>query len=185
MDTEILNPARGRPSRSTVALAATYAIAVPSAVFSNQLGLGSLRHPGPGLWPMLISCGLLAAATVGLLTSSHRLGRTRTDASEERAAEPRASTGEVSRDAGDMEQAKPRGWPDLVVAVLSLLAFIVAFEKLGMLLPTLALLVLWLRFLGRESWPHTIAIAIGITVSIWVVFVRLLALPLPPDTLGI
>lgn len=173
---QLVTSAHGKkvPSRRAVAIVITYVIATATAVFSYKLGLGSLRSPGSGLWPMLISLGLLGTATASLFAPEPDDGVAPDD------DEYATADGD-----DDAVVARPRGVIDLAVAVSSLLVFIVAFNRLGMVLPTFALLLLWLRFLGREAWRQATAVALSITAGIWLIFVRILALPLPTDILGI
>ena len=175
---QLVTSAHGKkvPSRRAVAIVVTYVLAGVTAVFSYKLGLGSFREPGPGLWPMLISLGLLVTATASLFAPEPDEEVMLDDDDQEYAT----ADGD-----GEAVVARSRGVIDLAVAVSSLLVFVVAFNWLGMVLPTFALLLLWLRFLGRESWLQATVVALSITAGIWLIFVRVLALPLPTDILGI
>ena len=67
----------------------------------------------------------------------------------------------------------------VVLGVGSLALFIVGFTYVGLVLPTFAVLVVWLRFLAHESRRSTVVIAGTATGALWLIFGFLLAVPFP------
>jgi lysylphosphatidylglycerol synthetase-like protein (DUF2156 family) len=128
------------------------AVGVASLVWATQLGVGSPTQPGPGLWPFAISV-VLAASSVVLLV----FGRGRRE---------------------DYEKFT-RGALTIALGVVSLGLFMVLFQRVGFELPTLLVLVFWLRFLGGESWRTTVLVAVGATAVFYVLFIVALGTPLP------
>lgn len=137
--------------QNVVAAAVLLGVGVVAAIASWQLGVGEPADPGPGLWPLIVSVGLVVFAAV-LVVRSHPTG------AEER----------FSRDS-------------LVVvgAVLSLLAYAFLFEQVGFEIPTVALLVLWLKGFGRESWKVTATVSVGATAVVYLLFITGLDMSLP------
>lgn len=126
------------------------------AVMSWNLDLGALSRPGPGLWPFTVSLVMLGASLA--MTAG-----------------------------GTDEKPEPFTRRSLLVAigVLSLAGYIVAFATLGYLIPTAAVLLVWLRLLARESWVMAIGLTVLLTAGFYVLFVSILAVPFPPGALPV
>lgn len=124
-------------------------------VGSVGLGPGSLREPGPGFWPLI--AGLM------ILLASFTLRAPKDD-------EPRPET----------FSHNPRR---LITALLSVAAFIAAFTAVGLVLPVLSLLVLWLRALAGMRWWSTLLTAVSVTGVLTAGLVYGLGVPLPSDPL--
>lgn len=138
-----------RAQARTVAVVCALAAGL-AAWAATRLGLGPLRDPGPGLWPLIAAVVMLAAA-ISLVVWP------------------------------DVEVQEPFTRDTLLVfaALASLIVYAFVFERAGFELPTVALLVLWLRVLARESWRITIAVSIGAVVAVALVFVVALNVNLP------
>ncbi|HEY3556904.1 MAG TPA: tripartite tricarboxylate transporter TctB family protein [Kribbella sp.] len=126
-------------------------VGVGGLIGSLALGLGRLTHPGPGLWPFVISVVVTVLAVALAL-----VGRYGTD------------TEKFSRSS-----------VLTAVAVLSLVVFAALLPVIGFEIPSLLLTFVWLRFLGKESWISSIAITVGTVAAFYVLFVVLLQIPLP------
>jgi putative tricarboxylic transport membrane protein len=137
--------------QNLIAALVPLAVGVLAAVLSWQLGLGDLADPGPGLWPLIVSVAMVVLAAV-------------------LAARP-APTGE--------EERFGRESIIVAVAVVSLLGYALLFEQVGFEIPTAALLVLWLKVLGRESWMVTVAVSLGATAALYLLFITGLDVSLP------
>lgn len=122
---------------------------------SLDLGTGSLREPGPGFWPLI--SGLM------ILLASFALRAPKDD-------EPRPET------------FSHNPWR-LISALVSVAAFIAAFATVGLVLPVLALLVLWLRLLAGMHWWSTLLTAMVVTGALTAGLVYGLGVPLPSDPL--
>ena len=118
---------------------------------SYGYGLGSMREPGPGMWPFIVSV-VIATLSVLLLV----VGRGLTDA-----------------------EAFTRSSVLPVVGIVTFVAFGVLMPLTGFEIPALALCVIWLRFLGGESWRNTVVISVLTTAAFYFLFLYGLRIPLP------
>jgi putative tricarboxylic transport membrane protein len=144
-------PPAGGPAYQVVSALVVLAIGIGGAYLAYGYGLGSLRRPGPGLWPFAVSF-LIAALAIMLLV--------------------------VGRHLDDAEK--------FTRASLLVLAGGATFVGLGLMLPTLGfeipailLGIVWLRFLGGESWRSTIVISVATTAAFYLLFLYALKIPLP------
>lgn len=149
---EMAGPGRASAVRYLGSLT-TLAVGVVAVVLSTRLGVGSLRQPEPGLWPLIVSGGVCLFALTSLLDD-------RQDQDPESLAMGR-----------------------LIAGVAALGLFVLAFQHLGLVVPTFLTITLWLRTLAGESWRLAFVIGAGATASLWLLFVRLLGVPFPPDVL--
>jgi putative tricarboxylic transport membrane protein len=127
------------------------AIGIGGAVLSAGYGLGSLSEPGPGLWPFIVSV-LIATLSAVLLV----FGRGLTDA-----------------------EAFTRSSVLPVVGIVTFVAFGVLMPVTGFEIPALALCVIWLKFLGGESWRNTLVISVVTVAVFYFLFLYGLRIPLP------
>lgn len=118
---------------------------------ARDLGVGTLPSPGAGLWPTMVG-GLLVFTGAAIMLKARRDGDTE------------AFTGQI--------------WV-VVIGAASLALYAYLFELVGFEIPTVGLLVLWIRFLGRESWLTTAATAILSTAAAYALFITGLGVPLP------
>jgi hypothetical protein len=132
-------------------------LGIAGCVASYQLTLGSLVQPGPGLWPFAASAALLVASAVLLIQ------RVRTSDEQD-------------------EPVTAGAWRVAVATGLMAL-FAVAFVWVGLLGTLFVVLVVWLRFLSRESWRATLIYAVSVAVGFYVLFVVLLRIPFPGEFL--
>jgi putative tricarboxylic transport membrane protein len=144
-------PSAGGPAYQTVGALVGIAIGVGGAVLAYGYGLGSLREPGPGLWPFVVSV-LIAGLSLILLV----VGRGLTDS-----------------EAFTRSSALP------VIGVVTFVAFGLLMPVTGFEIPALVLCVTWLRFLGGESWRNTIVISVLTTAAFYFLFLYGLRIPLP------
>ena len=144
-------PASGGPAYQIAGAVVGIAIGIGGAVLSAGYGLGSLREPGPGLWPFVVSV-LIAAMSAVLLV----VGRNLTDA-----------------------EAFTRSSVLPIVGVITFIAFGVLMPVTGFEIPALALCVIWLKFLGGESWRNTAIISVVTVAVFYFLFLYGLRIPLP------
>ena len=144
-------PPAGGPAYQTVGALVGIAVGVGGAVLSYGYGLGSMREPGPGMWPFIVSV-VIATLSVLLLVA----GRGLTDA-----------------------EAFTRSSVLPVVGIVTFVAFGVLMPLTGFEIPALALCVIWLRFLGGESWRNTVVISVLTTAAFYLLFLYGLRIPLP------
>jgi putative tricarboxylic transport membrane protein len=143
-------PVAGRVTDVVVGLA-VLGLGVAALLGSWALGAGSARAPGTGTWPLLVSA-VLVVLGVALLAMT---GRTH-----------------------DAERFTRASW--LVLAGLAtMVVFVAVIEVIGFEIPAALLMFVWLKFLGGESWRSSIVTSIAAVVAFYVVFVGLLAVPIP------
>jgi putative tricarboxylic transport membrane protein len=144
-------PVTGGPAYQIVGALVGIAVGVGGAVLAYGYGLGTLREPGPGLWPFVVSV-LIAALSVILLV----VGRNLTDS-----------------EAFTRSSALP------VIGVVTFIAFGLLMPVTGFEIPALVLCVVWLKFLGGESWRNTIVISVVTVAVFYLLFLYGLRIPLP------
>lgn len=149
------------------AIAGAVLLALAVAYLAEALRLPRPRYavgPGPAFLPVLlaVALGLLALGLLG-----------RAFVGGPRAPAPGRGT----------PWLRGGGWR-LVVIVLALAAYALLFERLGFLLSTALFLGFLLAAVGQQRWPVVLAVALGTAALAHLLFVRLLAIPLPRGILG-
>jgi putative tricarboxylic transport membrane protein len=144
-------PPAGGPAYQVVGALVALAIGLGGAILAYGYGLGSLRRPGAGLWPFVISVVIVLLALTLLV-----VGRQLTDS-----------------------EAFSRSSVLPVVGILTFLALGALMPTIGFEIPSLALCVVWLRFLGGESWRSTVAVSICTVAAFYFLFLYGLSIPLP------
>ena len=64
-------PPSGGPAYQLVSAAVVLVIGLAGAWLAYGYGIGSLRRPGPGLWPFIVSCLIVVLAVVLLVVGRH------------------------------------------------------------------------------------------------------------------
>lgn len=147
---EFRPPIAGRKTDVVVGIAVV-GLGVAALLGSLALGVGSPRAPGTGTWPFLVSI-VLVVLGLGLLVLT---GRTH-----------------------DTERFTRAGW--LVLAGLAtMIAFVAVVGVIGFEIPAALLMFVWLKFLGGESWRLSVITSLATVAAFYVVFVGLLAVPIP------
>ena len=144
-------PPAGGPTYQVVGALVGIVIGSCGAVLGYGYGLGSLREPGPGLWPFAVSV-LIAALSVTLLV----VGRGLTDS-----------------EAFTRSSALP------VIGAVTFVAFGLLMPLTGFEIPALALCVIWLKLLGGETWRNTVVISVVTVAAFYLLFLYGLGIPLP------
>jgi len=144
-------PIAGGPAYQTVGALVGIAVGIGGAALAYGYGLGSLREPGPGLWPFVVSV-LIAALSAILLV----VGRNLTDS-----------------------EAFTRSSVLPAIGIITFVAFGLLMPLTGFEIPALVLCVVWLRFLGGESWRNTVVISVLTTAAFYFLFLYGLRIPLP------
>ena len=117
------------------------------------LPLGTVRVPGPGLYPLLVG-GLVAVAAISLLFRS---------AADEGSDWPGA-----------------RGLWRVGAMVLGLLAFCLVLPAVGYIIAMFGTLVLAVRMFGATGWVCTALLAGSLTAASYALFAMALGVPLDP-----
>ena len=120
--------------------------------------LGSFAQMGPGMFPLVVGATVVALGTVLLLTTVLRTWRR-----------------SVASEGPEPEKAD---WRTLVIVVLSIAVFALLVRRFGMA-PAVVGLVLVSSFASRElSLPKMLALAAGLAVMGWAIFIVMLGLPI-------
>jgi putative tricarboxylic transport membrane protein len=147
---EFRPPVAGRVTDVVVGIAVV-GLGVAALLGSLALGVGSARAPGTGTWPLLVSIALIVLG-LGLLALT---GRTR-----------------------DAERFTGASW-FVLAGLATMLAFVAVVGMIGFEIPATLLMFVWLKFLGREPWRTSIITSLATVVAFYIVFVGLLAVPIP------
>ena len=89
-----------------------------------------------------------------------------------------------SRDPGPAWLPSGDGLRRLVLVVAATVAFVALLGVIGMTTGTVLFLVVLMRFLDRQPWPLTIAVAVAVAGLNALVFARWLHVPLPVGPFG-
>ena len=126
-------------------------VGVGAVVLSIAMGLGTPSAPQPGLWPFMISCVLAALGLFQLV-----MGRRNRDAEKFTRMSVAPLTGLVT------------------LAAMVALMPIAGFE-----LPALVLCIIWMRFLGGETWRSTLLVSTIVVAAFYGIFVTALNTSIP------
>lgn len=126
-------------------------LAIPVGMASWGFGVGSLKSPGAGFWPLLI---VLVMAGLGVWLILRPT--------------PNA-----------LREAAASRWGKFVISLATLAFYVVAIEPLGYLLTTASLLFVQFRWVESRSWKSSGAIALLAAVISLVLFRVLLKVTLP------
>jgi putative tricarboxylic transport membrane protein len=72
----------------------------------------------------------------------------------------------------------------LVLVIVATAAFVALLNVVGMTIGTVLFLVVLMRFLDRQPWPLTVAVALAVAGLNYLVFARWLHVPLPTGPFG-
>jgi putative tricarboxylic transport membrane protein len=140
-------------------LASLVLILIASGAIIGAIGLriGTPTEPQPGFFPFLSGAVILVLSLVILFRGF--AGRTGS----------RQGFGEIRR-------------PAMLVGVL--IVFVVLLESLGFILASLIAIVLVLRIMGLRSWRVLLISAFAFSIGTFLLFDRLLGIPLPAGVLA-
>lgn len=127
------------------------ALGVFGLIVAFGLGVGSLSAPDAGLWPLVISLVMITAAGTALVRAKH----------------------------DEDVEAFDGGILTVALSVGSLLAYAALLPLIGFEIPTVLLLFFWIKILGKEGWRPAVTVSIVATVVVYVLFILLLAVPIP------
>ncbi|MHA7299449.1 tripartite tricarboxylate transporter TctB family protein [Pseudarthrobacter sp. MDT1-22] len=122
-----------------------------AAVLAIMMGVGTPDKPQPGLWPFTISCVMVALGLFQLMSGRH------------------------NRDAEKFTRMSSAPLTGLV----TLAAMVALMPLMGFELPALALCVIWMRFLGGETWRSTLVVSASVVIAFYGIFVLALNTSIP------
>ena len=143
-------PAAGALANVASSLA-VIGVGIGAVVLSIAMGLGTPSAPQPGLWPFMISCVLAALGLFQLV-----MGRRNRDAEKFTRMSVAALTG-----------------------LVTLAAMVALMPLIGFELPALVLCIIWMRFLGGETWRSTLVVSASVVIAFYAIFVLALNTSVP------
>jgi hypothetical protein len=134
-----------------------FGIAVLYSIGCMELKLGTLRKPGPGLFPSLIAAALLLSTAAHIYKVFTK--KTETSASPE-----------------GTEAVNLRAWVGIAICVFAYPALLMALDFVLSTFVTVSAMLLILRF---KSWPVCLLVSLFTAIACFVVFAMLLGVALP------
>lgn len=131
------------------------------AIESYRLGLGSLRHPGPGFLFFWVSV-FLAAMSLAVLIQAWRKWKP-----------------------ADFPKERPKrvSFKKIVLVLISVFVYALLMESVGFILMTFLLFVFLLGVVEKKGWILTLLTSAAVTVSTYLVFETWLKTQLPMGVL--
>jgi len=126
-------------------------VGIGAVVLSIAMGLGTPEKPQPGLWPFIISGVMVALGLFQLIAGRH------------------------NRDAEKFTRMSTAPLTGLV----TLAAMVALMPLIGFELPALVLCIIWMRFLGGETWRSTLVVSAGVVIAFYGIFVLALNTSIP------
>ena len=142
-----------KQERNAGVLILIFGLAV-AAYSMTVLSLGSIKQPGPGMFPLICGVGIVFLCSLWLIRGNNGI----------LCSEP---------------LWRERNWKNPAVCILILLVYTALMEDLGYLPSTLLFLVAWQILIERANWRRTAIIAIIGTTVMYLLFVYLLSVALP------
>lgn len=138
--------------------AAALAVGIGYTVLAVGMPRGTLNHPGPGLFPVVVGVFWLATASGCLVTEIMRL---------------RARAGPAAQPEPGPPMAKTLQLMALMVA------YVPALQPLGFPVSICIFLLLAIRIFGYRRWAAAFGMALVLTALSYAAFVLWLKVPLP------
>jgi hypothetical protein len=126
-------------------------VGLGAVVLSLAMGLGTPAAPEPGLWPFLISCVMVLLAVFQLVAGRH------------------------NRDAEKFTRMSMAP----VTGLVTLAAMVAVMPLIGFELPSLVLCIIWMKFLGGETWRSTLLVSAIVVAAFYGIFVMALGTSIP------
>lgn len=187
---------RTRAVPDVIAAAALLALGLVYGVLAVGEGIGTMAETGAGFFPLVVAVALVPAAAV-LLVQGLRGGPaeeggpadTATDAAADDVADDVVDDGqgdEQGDEQGDKGEADDAvHWPRVLGVLAVALLVPGAGATVGMVVTLSVTVALAARIMGVSPWTRAALLGAGFGAVTWLVFVRLLYVPLPAGTLGL
>ena len=143
-------PAAGGLANTVSALVAA-ALGATGLIISLNLGLGAPSKPEPGMWPFIVSVVVLILALAQVV---------------------------VGRGGGDGEKFS-RYSVYTFLGFLTLLGLAVLMPVIGFEIPSLLLSLVWMKFLGGETWRAAVLYSLLVVAAFYGIFVLGLGTSIP------
>lgn len=145
-------------------------VAIGYTVYGLRYPLGTLKAPGPGVFPLVI--GLLAAV-LALLELFEGIGDWRSCL---RTGTP-VSGGPPAYCVDTFDERRP------AILVVALVVYLMVVQTVGFLTTTAVLVVVTSRLMGARDWGRPVALALGTVLVCYVLFTVWLRMSLPTGLL--
>ena len=123
----------------------------------HTLKIGSIHVPDAGFLPFLCGVGLTILGGVWILILQWK------------------------KEQGSEVPAEKRRWHRPIISLALMVLYGWAMETVGYITSTLLFMVAWQQIIEREKWVKTMLIALLATLAMYVLFVYLLKVPIPPE----
>lgn len=143
-------PAAG-PLANAASSLVVLAVGTGALALSVSMGLGTPEKPEPGLWPFLTSSVMVALAIFQLVRGRH------------------------NRDAEKFTQMSFAP----LTGLATLAAMVALMPVIGFEIPSLILCIIWMKFLGSETWRSTLLISTIVVAAFYGIFVLALGTSIP------
>jgi len=135
-------------------------LAIAYLYLSREYTFGTMDQPGARVWPTVVGL-LVVIASLCVLWEGWQM--------------PRDATFELPAGADAMR----------VVYMIGLLViYFVLMDVIGQFLASTLFCVFFMRLISPLSWPRLIAVSLGITISLYLIFITVLKIPMPKGLLG-
>jgi len=132
-----------------------FGIGILLSIWSTRYEIGSISHPGPGLFPLILGIILILLSIIILISQIVKITR----------IEEYPSFGE--------------GRKNILFILIILIFSTLLFEKIGYLITFFSLIFLAMSVVNPRGWRMNLIFAILTIIGIYLVFVLLLEQPLP------
>jgi len=155
---------------------------VLTSVYSLKLNVGTINEIGTGFFPLSLGILLMVLSSVYLAQIVLRLREVALK--EKTPSSPEAAPTVIGAKTSIFSKI---GQPTVNVSVVvgSMVFFALFLNILGYLLCTFLMLLVLLRVLGLKNWITILIIAVISAAGSWLLFAKLLKIPLPQGFIGL
>ncbi|MET1033951.1 MAG: tripartite tricarboxylate transporter TctB family protein [Arthrobacter sp.] len=147
--------AEGPPPAGAVANLASSLIAAAVGAAGMALavsfGLGSPAQPGPGMWPFAVSVVIVVFGVVQVI---------------------------VGRRGGEGEKFTRLSWL-AAIGLATLVGLLLLMPVIGFEIPSLLLCLIWMKFLGGETWRSAVLYSVLVVAGFYGIFILALGTSIP------
>lgn len=153
-----------------------------TAILSLNLNIGTINRIGTGFFPLVLGILLMVLASIYLVQSI--LDQRKALAKEKSQDAPKVSPATSGTKAGTSLRI---GQPmiNVITVAGSMIFFALFLDALGYPLCVLLTLIALLRVLGLKNWAAVLIIAVISAIGSWLLFAKMLQIPLPRGFIGL
>ncbi|WP_313816686.1 tripartite tricarboxylate transporter TctB family protein [Citricoccus sp.] len=145
-------PPPAGPMANAAASLVVLALGVLGVIVAVGLGVGDVTNPDAGTWPLAVSVLICALALAQLVVGRH----------------------------GGADGEKFTRYSAITfVGFLTLIGMVILVPLLGFEVPSLALCIIWMRFLGGESWRSALLYSVIVVAAFYAIFIAALGTSIP------